>query len=272
MAIRKLEHNLSLTLFQRHERTPTLTDEGHTLYERARELLALAEQTEVQMKEIRGLTQGTLRIAVPSMLGSYYLPPILMGFRHRYPDLKLSVMEAGADTIRQQLHNGEVDLGVIASNELPDDLETLTLLQLPMKVILAQDHPLAARESIDFEEFFAEDLAVFNSGYFHRETLEKIATAHGMSLNISFEANLIPLIKQVVRHGFGISTLLEMVIAEDQDLVARPFTEPVMLNLGLAWRKGGYLSKANTAFVHYLAEMTGVDPATVLSENDIVQN
>ncbi|MCU7922780.1 MAG: hypothetical protein KZQ88_08775 [Candidatus Thiodiazotropha sp. (ex Dulcina madagascariensis)] len=36
-----------------------------------------------------------MRIGIPSMLGSYYSPPILMGFKHRYPDLRLSVYEPG---------------------------------------------------------------------------------------------------------------------------------------------------------------------------------
>ena len=61
-------------------------------------------------------------------------------------------------------------------------------------------------------------------------------------------------VTKFVKHGFGITTLLEMVIAEDADLVALPFEQPVWLDLSVAWRQGGYLSRANRTFVDFLLE------------------
>lgn len=254
MAIKKLEHALDLNLFHRQDRSISLTDEGHVLLRHARQILAASAEAELEMQELKGLSKGAVRIAIPSMLGSYYFPPILMAFRHQYPNLQLQVVESGTQKIAQMLNAGEVDLGVIVSNNPPADLETLTFLQEQMMVTLPVQHPLAAKASVSYQEFFAEDLVVFKEGYFHREQLNRISQASGYPLKIGFEANLIPLIKQVVRHGFGITTLLKMVTDEDQDLVALPFTEPVWLTLSLAWRREGYLSKANCAFRDFLGE------------------
>ena len=95
---------------------------------------------------------------------------------------------------------------------------------------------------------------LFRKGYFHREVIDQLCREHNFSPKIGFETNLLPLTKQIVRQGFGITTLLEMVIAEDADLVALPFEQPVWLDLSVAWRQGGYLSRANRTFVDFLLE------------------
>ena len=255
MAIRKLENTLELNLFHRRERGIELTDEGRVLLTHARRILQAVSDAELEMHELHGLTRGEVRIGVPSMLGSYYFPPILMAFRHRYPNLQLTVVESGTRKIQQMLSEGEIDMGVIVSDTPPADLESYTFLRDQMMAILPQDHPLATKESISFDEFFREDLVVFKQGYFHREQLDKLAHASGSPLKIGFETNLLPLIKQIVRHGFAISTLLEMAISDASDLVARPFAEPVWLDLSIAWRRDGYLSRANCAFVEFLGQL-----------------
>lgn len=83
--VANLEHRLELTLFHRHERRIGLTAEGEALVEHARDLLARAEAAELAMRELHGLVKGELRIGIPSMLGSYYFPPLLMGFKERHP-------------------------------------------------------------------------------------------------------------------------------------------------------------------------------------------
>src|SRR5690554_6335683 len=88
--IANLERQLELTLFHRHERRITLTPEGETLYAHARELLERAEATHLAMRELHGLVKGEVRIGIPSMLGSYYFPPLLMGFKAQHPGIRLT--------------------------------------------------------------------------------------------------------------------------------------------------------------------------------------
>lgn len=255
MAIRKLEQHLELSLFHRRERGIELTDEGRVLLGHARRILQAVSDAELELNELHGLARGEVRIGIPSMLGSYYFPPILMAFRHRYPNLQLTVVESGTRRIQQMISDGEIDMGVIVSDTPPAELESHTFLRDQMMAILPRDHPLAQQQVITFDEFFREDLVVFKQGYFHREQLDRLAAASHSPLKIGFETNLLPLIKQIVRHGFAISTLLEMAISDASDLVARPFAEPVWLDLSLAWRRDGYLSRANRAFVEFLGQL-----------------
>jgi DNA-binding transcriptional LysR family regulator len=72
-----------------------------------------------------------------------------------------------------------------------------------------------------------------------------------------------------LRQGFGITTFLRMVLESqpDEDLVAIPFEEPVLLDLCLTWKRGGYLSHADRAFVDYILEQTWGDPSVERSSN-----
>ncbi|MDO6513856.1 LysR family transcriptional regulator [Neptuniibacter sp. 2_MG-2023] len=254
MAIKKLEAELELTLFHRQDRKISLTDEGQHLYQHACKILQATEDALLEMQELKGLIQGDVRVGIPSMLGSYHFPPILMAFRHRYPQLNLTVIDGGAGKLQQLLETGELDLAVIVDETTSDFLETKVFLREQMMVVCPKDHPFAALESISYPQLFAEELVMFNSGYFHRNVVDRIAAESDVTPNISFETNLIPLIKSIVKQGFAISTLMEMVIQDEPDLVARPFTKSVWLDLSIAWRKGGYLSHANRTFVEFLLE------------------
>lgn len=253
MAIRKLEEGLELSLFHRRERGIELTDEGRTLLDHARRILRAAGDADLEMHELRGLNRGEVRIGIPSILGSYYFPPILMAFRHRYPNLQLNVVESGTRKIQQMISDGEIDMGVIADSN-PSELESHCFLRDQMTAVMPLDHPLARQQAVGFTDFFREDLVVFKQGYFHREVIDRLASEFHYEMKIGFETNLLPLIKQIVRHGFALTTLLAMAIEEDADLVARPFKEPVWLDLSIAWRRDGYLSRANRAFVDFLLE------------------
>nr|WP_067291876.1 LysR family transcriptional regulator [Marinobacterium profundum] len=252
MAIRKLEAELELTLFHRNDRKVVLTDEGQRLLEHASRILQMVDDAQLEMQELRGLTRGEVRVGIPGMLGSYYFPPILMAFRHQHPNLRLSVVEAGTGRLREMLQEGLLDLAIIVADAVPDELEAGIFLRQQMMVILPRDHALAQQSHISYEAFFREELVLFQQGYFHRKVVDQIVKRGNYTPNIGFETNLLPLIKSIVKQGFGISTLLAMVLRDDPDLVAVPFEEPVWLDLSIAWRRQGYLSRANRAFVDFV--------------------
>ncbi|ANG61330.1 LysR family transcriptional regulator [Marinobacterium aestuarii] len=252
MAIRKLEAELELTLFHRNDRKVVVTDEGQRLLEHASRILQMVDDAQLEMQELRGLTRGEVRVGIPGMLGSYYFPPILMAFRHQHPNLRLSVVEAGTGRLQEMLQEGLLDLAIIVADAVPDELESSVFLRQQMMVILPQDHALAQQSHISYEAFFNEELVLFQQGYFHRKAVDQIAKRGNCTPNIGFETNLLPLIKSIVKQGFGISTLLAMVLRDDPELVAIPFEEPVWLDLSVAWRRQGYLSRANRAFVDFV--------------------
>lgn len=258
-SIKRLETDLGVTLINRNQHYRgqdgsrlTLTAEGNALHQHACLIIKQLKQAEAHIKSMANLTKGEVRIAVPGMLGSYYLPSRLMAFRHRYPDLKLSLFEGGTRDSLRMLQNEEVDIAIITGQDLQANFDSHLLLREQMVVALGEDHPLAEQSSINLTQFFQHELVMFKPGYFHREWMLSQAKQLGLEANIAFETNLINLIKQVVAQGYAITSVLEMVIEQRDNILARPFSPAVYLDLHIAWNKERPVGLADRAFVDFL--------------------
>ncbi|CAM3628134.1 LysR family transcriptional regulator [Vibrio aquimaris] len=254
MSIKKFEQQLGVELFRRHDRHVSLTEEGNVLYQYAKRVLQHIDDAKLAIDELRGLEKGEVRLGAPSMMGSYFFPQVLMAFKAHYPNLKITLIDAGTRSIRQMLLDGDLDIGVIDDHDVPDDLETDYLSDEEMVAVVGPEHKIANQEYISFEEFFNHELVMFKSGYFHRDFVEDKARLYERDIKLSFETNLLPLILSVVKHEFAITALLKLVTDNEADVVAIPFDDPVHIRLSLAWRRNGYLSIADRTFIDFVKQ------------------
>ncbi|WP_417617049.1 LysR family transcriptional regulator [Oceanisphaera sp.] len=252
MTIKKLERQLGINLFDRHKGRLHLTAEGERLYQHAERILDALTLAEQDMAALQDLSSGEVCIGIPSMLGSFYFPPLLMAFKDEYPGLSIRVEEAGTQDVLAKLCQGQLGLGIVLTSSLPSELTGLPLLREEMVAVVNAEHPARQQPFITMEDFLAEELAVFRHGFFHREYIEDMARQSGLVPHIGFESNLIPLLKAVVRQGFAITSFLRLVIQEDPDLFAVSFAEPYFLDLCLAWPNNHPLSRAEQAFVEFM--------------------
>ncbi len=252
IAIKKLEQELELQLFHRNERKITLTHEGKVLLEHARLILQQVDSAKLAMDELRGLEKGEVRLGIPSMIGSYYFPDILMAFKKEYPNIKLHMVEAGTQSIRKMLVSGELDIGVIVNNNVPDSLMTEHLIDSQMVAVVSQQHPFSQQSTVSFNDFFEEELVMFREGYFHREFIDEICSQKQLKANISIETNLLPMMLKIVENNQAVSALLKLVTDFESQVTMVPFSEPVQLEIVMAWRKNGYLSLAERTFMEFV--------------------
>ena len=257
MAVKKLEEELELVLFNRREKKVSLTAEGEIFLPHARRILDDLKAAEQEMGELRGLTRGEVRIGIPPMISAYFFPDIIRDFKRNYPDLHLSVYGEGAGRIQKMIGQGELDMGVVAGGSFPETLEVRHFLREEIVVCVPLDHPFAGRQSVALAEFIGEPLVFYKEGYYIREFFLEALKETGAAPNIVFETNLFSLVKSLVRNGMGISIFLRMVVSADPDLAAISFDPPLYLDLLIAWKKQLYLSRANRAFVDFLLQQIG---------------
>lgn len=257
MAIRKLEEELELTLLNRQDRRVSLTAEGEVFLRHAERILANCRAAETEMAELRGLERGEVRIGIPPMMSSYYFPRVICDFRQRYPHLQLSVNGEGAARIQRMIARGEIDIGVIAGGKVPEGLAGRRFLREEIVACVPASHPLAARGAVRLDEFLREPLVLFKEGYYMRELMDELLQESGIEPRVVFETNLFSLVRSLVKEGLGFSTFLRMVVAGDPELAAVSFDPPLHLDLWIAWKADGYLSRADRAFVDFLLERTG---------------
>lgn len=251
ISIRKFEQQLGIQLFTRIDKQVRLTQEGRALEPHARKVLQQIEDAKLAVDEMKGLLKGEVRLGTPSMMGSYFFPEIVMAFKSAYPHLKMTVVEAGTQDIRRMLLSGEIDLGVIRNKDVPDDLEVDQIFRSEMVAVVSQHHHFASRTSLDFDEFFDEELVMFKPGYFHRDFIDEERKRRQIEDEFSFETNLLPMILSIVKHEYAITALLELVTEHELEVKGISFEPPVFVDLALAWRKDGYLSRADRSFIDF---------------------
>ena len=146
ISIKKFEQQLGVQLLKRDDRNISLTDEGKVLYEHAIRIIQKIENAELAIDEMKGLMKGEVRLGMPSMMGSYFFPPIIMAFKNKYPHLKISIVDAGIQSVRKMLLAGDLDVGVILEENVPDSLEIAPLFSSQMVATVGNGHPLAKQK------------------------------------------------------------------------------------------------------------------------------
>lgn len=254
IAMRKLESELGMALFQRARRRIQLTAEGEILLGHAGHLLQQYAQARREMGELRGLEAGVVRFSTTAMLGTYYFPGRIAAFRRRFPAIGIQVFNEGTRGALRLIADGAIDMGVVNLGESHPGLEVCPLVDEELVVCVSNRHRLARRKSITKGDFCAQQLVVYSEKYFLRELVTRIHREAGVEPKIIAETDLLGLIMELVREGEGLSIGLRSAALAEPGIVGIPFSDPMSLRLGMAWKRNLRLSIANRAFIDFLRE------------------
>lgn len=252
ISIQKLEQETGLKLINRSEKNTLLTAEGEVLLKLASQLLNQAENIKLELEALKHLEQGSIRLGVTAMMGSYYFPKVLTAFKKKYPAIKIHLVDQGTAILEKMLLNGELDLALTRGDIENPQLRYTELIKEEVVAGMVKSHPLAAAKTLSLKEFCQQPLVLFHEGYFLREVVSQYAKQQHITLDIRMETNLIELQKSLVNSEVGITTCLSRILEDDQRMTSIPFEPKIAFTLSLAWKKNHYLSKASKAFMAYL--------------------
>ena len=176
MLVQKMEHRLGVLLFDRGHATTTLTSAGHRLQPLVEHILEDLRQVEEGASDLRQLRSGSLRLVASQMLACTWLAPVLAEFSHRHPSIALRMVDANADDVVNRVRHGDAEIGIGPERPTGDDVEGQMLMRVPIRLMCAQNHPLASRRSVAWKDLSTERWVVYSSE-FNRE-LERAMHAH----------------------------------------------------------------------------------------------
>lgn len=244
VAIRKLEEELGVTLFERSRREarPTLIGER---------IIAQAERV---LHETRNLTSiaesghdelgSPLRLGAIYTVGPYLLPHLIPALRTRAPNMPVVIEENFTVELSRQLQNNELDAILISLPFSPPGVETWPLFDESFVVVLPQNHPWSQRQSIRTRDLAHQKLLLLGPGHcFRDQVLERCPECedHAIEGQSPRSGSSLETIRHMVASGLGITVLPQSSVcsqANDQPLlVTRPFAgkEPSR-RIALAWR------------------------------------
>lgn len=252
-SLHKLETELGLKLLNRSNKSVSLTADGQIFLESVRSLLNSFNDIKQQMQDIKDITHGSLNLGIPPQIGAYLFPGIFTEFAVRYPHLNLNVFEEGSAATTALLEKGDLDIGLVILRNPSPSLNTLVVRQEPVLMCVSPLNPLSSRKCIDFAELRNEKFILRKTDSFFREIVLDLCQKHGFIPNIVLSSSQIQTIKTLVAKNVGIAFFMEMVLKNDPSIISLPLSEPSFVNVGLAWKKGKYVSKPAQAFIDFVA-------------------
>jgi len=161
-AILSAERQLGRTLFARRPVAPT--SDCQVILPDARRIVGEAARLEEKLN-LLATTPGIFRLAVPTTLRLAYGQEMLAGWKQRFPQLEVALLEGEDDEIRQWLRTGFIDAGVLI-NPAPSDLSgaAIQVCEDAFEGIIQDDHPLAGQTTIDLDDLLDDQIVLSDSG------------------------------------------------------------------------------------------------------------
>ena len=150
--ISELEHRLNTPLLYRKTKGVEPTAAGDALVRHARNLVRLMGQMEVEMSEFSDGVRGHVRIVANSSSIAQFLPEDLSTFKADFPDIRIALREETSERCVQDVREGLADIAIFSEATSSQDLEVFVYRQDRLFVIAPSDHPLAAKNTIQFFE------------------------------------------------------------------------------------------------------------------------
>ena len=216
--LQNLERELGVKLFRKLGNRFVLTYAGERYVAKATEILNLKKELEHELGDIRKNNAGSLKIAFPTMRGSYMLPCTLPIFNSLYPQVNLSILEAHSSLLEGMLLNGEADLAFFNLPIKSPDVGYEIISHEEALLVLSADHPLASmavpREGckypwMDLKLLENEAFILQIPGQRTRQTVDLLLKNSGISPNIKLETSNIPASAELASKGYGCCFITE---------------------------------------------------------------
>jgi DNA-binding transcriptional LysR family regulator len=225
-SLKELEDGLQLSLIDRSARSIRLTDAGRLLYDRARELFGVERVAERELRELRGLKRGILRVGASTTIATYFLPPVLGRFHLRHPRIRIQASSANTRTILRRLVESKIDVALVEGPVSHPHVDVIPWRDDELAVIAPPDHPLLARESVRASDLTDEQFLVREPGSGTREVTEAALARRDVYLKNTMRVGGTEVMKQAVAAGLGLA-IVSRAAAADQLALGRIAVLPV---------------------------------------------
>ncbi|MGB4060806.1 MAG: LysR substrate-binding domain-containing protein [Burkholderiaceae bacterium] len=211
VAIKKLEEELELKLFERNANEVTVTPLGEEVVRQAQTVLEQAAAIREIAKRGKDPLAGPLKLGVIYTIGPYLLPDLVRQVIARTPQMPLMLQENFTVKLLEQLRLGEIDAAILAEPFPDTNLAIAPLYDEPFVAALPVSHPLAGRDSITAEEMKQETMLLLGNGHCFRDHVLEVCPEFARFSNDaegirkSFEGSSLETIKHMVAAGMGVT-------------------------------------------------------------------
>ncbi len=274
VAIKKLEEELGVVLFERGGNEISMTPLGTQIVAQAEHVLEQTTAIKEIAKQNKDPLTGPFRLGIIYTIAPYLLPPLVKTMIEQVPQMPLVLQENFTLRLIEMLRQGELDAAIMALPFAAQGLLVQPLYDESFVVALPKKHAWANRAAISAQDLKSETMLLLGSGHCFRDQVLEVCpemsrfSANNDGIARTFEGSSLETIRHMVASGIGITVLPQASVpdmkARDSMLRYVPFTEPIPTRrVVIAWRKS-FTRRAAIDAVRDAVLACGLDGVTML--------
>ena len=232
--IKSLEEELGTALFKKGEagrkREVVLTYTGELIYQHALNMLSEHEKIYNTIEQVKLLKKGKLTLGLPP-LGSVLFSSLIALFHKQHPDIQLSFLEVGSNSIEEAIADKRIDVGILLGNFRPT-FASIPVVDSAMCLLSIKDSQWRNRKTVNLVELKEESFLLFSDTFTLNSMIIKAANTVGFEPKVVCKSSQWDFIAKMVESNMGIALLPQIYC---QQLDQEKFNTAVLENPGLNW-------------------------------------
>lgn len=219
LAIKKLEEELDLKLFERSANEVTVTPLGNEVILQAQSVLEQAANIKEIAKRGKDPLAGALKLGVIYTIGPYLLPDLVRNIIAQTPQMPLMLQENFTVKLLELLRTGELDCAILAEPFPDANLAVAPLYDEPFLAAMPLNHTFAKQASVSVDQLKLETMLLLGTGHCFRDHVLEVcpefarfssdsgsnSLGANMGIRKSFEGSSLETIKHMVAAGMGVT-------------------------------------------------------------------
>jgi LysR family hydrogen peroxide-inducible transcriptional activator len=221
VAIKKLEEELDVKIFERSANEVTLTALGEEIIRQAQSVLEQAQNIKDIAKRGKDPLAGPLKLGIIYTIGPYLLPELVKHAIAMSSQMPLMLQENFTVKLLEMLRTGEIDCAIMAEPFQDAGLALANLYDEPFMAALPSSHPLAFQDSIGAQELKSETMLLLGNGHCFRDHVLEVCpefarfSSNAEGIRKSFEGSSLETIKHMVAAGMGVTLVPRLSVPKE---------------------------------------------------------
>ncbi len=220
VAVKKLEEELDLKLFERSAGEVSVTPLGVEIVRQAQSVLEQAQAIKEIARRGKDPLDGPLILGVIYTIGPYLLPELVHSVIKRTPQMPLVLQENFTVKLLEMLRTGEIDCAILAEPFPDAGLASAPLYDEPFVAAVPGQHALARLRSVSTAELRDEHVLLLGAGHCFRDHVLEVCpefarvAPQGEGIHKRFEGSSLETIKHMVAAGMGVTLVPRLAVPE----------------------------------------------------------
>lgn len=258
IAIKKLEKELDIPLFEEKKKPLTLTSIGERILERSNQIIKEYNNILLEAKDSSIMQPTVIRLGIPLTLFNNLLLCITRDFLPKHPNCQLKIYQYGVETIREKIANDELDVGIICQFTESENVDSVPLKPLEFLAYFSPEHPFSKEEVITPALLDSQSVLLADVAQNHiEEHIHRYIDEHQIQVTFSGHGMLFPhTLIQLAEENIGITFLESDFSKNKYRVMSAPLDPPLTLPLAVGWNKKKYISAAQKQLIRFIAKLT----------------